>query len=90
MAAARVNALNDEPAWRPVPPKVMAPSRSPDTARFTWDFWKSRPPTMATICPLLGSIATRAPSGSSGLGRWDATAASAARCRPRSSEVVTR
>src|SRR5580765_4113887 len=90
MAAASVNGLNDDPAWRPVPPNVSVLSRSPDTARFTWDSLNPRPPTIARIWPFLGSIATSAPSGSDGLGRCALTAASAARCNPRSREVVTR
>ncbi len=90
MAAARANGLNDEPAWRPLPPNVSVLSRSPETARFTCDWLNPRPPTMARISPVLGSIATNAPSGSDGLGRCAFTAASAARCNPRSSDVVTR
>ena len=85
-----MNGLNDDPAWRPVPPNVSVLSRSPDTARFTCDWLKPRPPTIARIWPVFGSIATNAPSGSDGLGRCALTAASAARCNPRSSEVVTR
>ena len=81
IASARVNALNADPAWRPVPPL--------NVARFSWEVAKSVPPAIARMCPVEGSIATSAAPGSSGLGRWDSIASSAAAWSPRSSDVVT-
>ena len=66
IASASVNALNADPAWRPVPPL--------NVARFSWEVAKSVPPAIARMCPVEGSIATSEAPGSSGLGRWDSIA----------------
>src|SRR6266480_2578149 len=47
IAAARVNALNAEPASRPDPPAIVA--------KFSLLWAQSRPPAIARICPLVGS-----------------------------------
>jgi hypothetical protein len=55
-AATRKKTLNEEPGWKPLPPRAVA--------RSTWDRLKfSRPPYSARIRPVLGSTLARAPVG---------------------------
>ena len=61
IASASVNALNADPACRPVPPL--------NVARFSCEVAKSFPPAIARMCPVDGSIATSAAPGSCGLGQ---------------------
>lgn len=79
MAAANVNGLKADPACRRA-----------WVARLNLAVSKSRPPTMARISPVAGSMATRAAEGSCGSGRCAATASSAARCMELSRLVRTR
>ena len=85
-AAASVNALNAEPDSRPLPPCSVA--------RLSFDLSKLRPPTIARIWPVRGSIETTAaeglgcPSESVG-GRSFCTASHAAFCMDISMLVFT-
>ena len=55
-AAASVNGLNADPAWRPHPSHGSV-------ARFSFDSFQSRPPTIASTSPVALSIVTSAASG---------------------------
>ena len=84
MAAANVNALNVDPAWRPVPPSPVA--------MFTWlspSPWPyGTPRVIAFTWPVATSMATMEASKLSAMfARWLSTAACAASCSSGSSEV---
>lgn len=67
MAVMKVNGLAALPVWRRA-----------CVARLNFTRVKSRPPTMALMAPVVGSIATSAADGSPRALRWAAMAASAA------------